>query len=267
MSDAANSESAWDRIQVPSVDLQSQLIRESTRLGLEHRIGSEGEVTIRRSPHVEALLEKVSDTLFPDGWYSAVVPDSQKLARYRNFTRRHGTPIIEATVRGEPRVIQAARKKLYRTRAFPTHCAYIVTGTELSPDTVTQRLGVNPTYACSKGDHFARPLSSRRPDAPSRLSSRGWWELNSTPYVESNNVDDHLTWLFAQLAGLEQLLKEPKSIDKAVESRVVTIDLVRWADFGGLTFDSHTLAHLSAFADRVDVGLWTDEFMSRQVDH
>jgi len=67
---------------------------------------------------------------------------------------------------------------------------FIVSGPDLDPDMVTRSIGKSPT-------HKARCGEPRRNLAGKLVGTEdeGWWRLDSTPQVDSKDIDDHFEFL------------------------------------------------------------------------
>jgi hypothetical protein len=82
------------------------------------------------------------------------------------------------------------------TKSERTFATFRVAGDNLVPDEVTRLLGIEPTLAYKKGEHYKR--GPRSPDLKGRT---GIWFLTTEYFVESNDLNKHLNWLLDIIAN------------------------------------------------------------------
>jgi hypothetical protein len=100
-----------------------------------------------------------------------------------------------------------------------THLHFAIFGDELLPQRVTDQLGIEPDRFFSKGDKI-----SPNGDAVRR---RGTWQISSSVYVDSWEVDDHLEWLVETFEGHQAKLREFLDLGYSFRLQVC------WVDRGG----------------------------------
>ena len=239
--------------------LQASLVSAIKSARLTCEVASDGTVIYPHDYSIEEFINPIVETVFPDGYYRTEISDSIKAERYRRFKKYRGTPLIEEIRDGKSHFVQGIYEKLYRNGGIPTHVCFILADEALDPNTITSVLGVSPTFACLKGEPFARPYTKRGRDAPLRPSRTGWWELCSIPHVESNAVELHMDWLFRLL---EPIVSEIKSLSERLVSkdfRVLQVDIVEPTGCGGISMPSRMLEQLTMLTDRVDIRIWPDD--------
>src|SRR5262245_35364699 len=72
------------------------------------------------------------------------------------------------------------------TKSERTFATLRVAGDNLVPDQVTKLLGIEPTLAYAKGEHYGRRHLKGR---------TGVWLLSTDGVVKSNSLKDHVGWL------------------------------------------------------------------------
>lgn len=65
----------------------------------------------------------------------------------------------------------------------------ILRSEELNPQEITSQIGVNPSSSFKKGD-------LRR---EGKFWPHGFWELNSSEYVKSNDISVHIEWILDKI--------------------------------------------------------------------
>jgi hypothetical protein len=83
-----------------------------------------------------------------------------------------------------------------------TFATFRVAGDSLVPDQLTKLLGIHPTLAYAKGEHYSRGPRSR--DLRGRT---GVWFLSTDDEVQSNSLADHIEWLLSQIAPNQAKLR------------------------------------------------------------
>jgi Domain of unknown function (DUF4279) len=76
-----------------------------------------------------------------------------------------------------------------------TFATFRVAGDSLVPEQLTKLLGIDPTLAYAKGEHYSRGPRSR--DLRGRT---GVWFLSTDDEVVSNRLTDHIEWLVSRIA-------------------------------------------------------------------
>jgi hypothetical protein len=250
----------WMSVQANNPTAQELLVRSAEEAGLLHRVAPDGSLMVPCGLDSQVFLAMLYGELFPDGWYRAE-PGSPALAeRYRRFTARHGTSIFEELSEGHHSFIQAQVEKLYRMNGRPTRVSFSILGDEIDPEALTDLFNISPTFAARKGEPFRHPHAPYplRPGVLPRPSRTGWWELCSIPEVMSNDIEIHLNWLLDQLEPIAERLSAFSSSDIA-EGRILTINIVRWASYGGFYLEGEMLQRLAAICDGIRINLWTDD--------
>lgn len=235
-----------------------QLIRQS---GHDVELSADGSVPYSTQYHLENFVDQIVRTVFPDHYYRARIADPRLAGRYRRFKSTVGTAYIEEKRNGAAYFIQPIYEKLYRSRGVPTHVSLVLADPDLDPQVMSEILAISATYACAKGQIFAPPTSPRRPDAPPKLSSRGYWELSSVAVVESNDVEPHLSWLVETLTPARTRIASLPHRLKPERIGVVHVDVVR-RDIGVHTYLSTAdLAQLVHWSQSVSVWELPDDFV------
>jgi hypothetical protein len=252
----------WQDFRFTDAELQSRLIRAVEEAGLLHKVEENGILLYPRGQPIEEFVNQIVESVFPTGYYRTDVADTAKAERYRRFTKRHGTTIVEEIRSGQTYFVQAHREKLFRHRSIPTHVSFAILRADLEPDKVSARLGIAPTFACRKGEPFARPYSGRRKDTPLRPSRTGWWELCSIPHLESNDIESHLTWLLDILEPVAAIIESIAGPPTAEGPRILQLLVVGpRGSTGAGSLSGSMLRRLSSLCDRLDVWLWPDDYV------
>lgn len=243
--------------------LQTSLIEAVKAAGLDLQVANDGTILSppENSTDLELIIHKIIETVFPDGYYRAEITNDVKAARYRRFKQFNKTCLIEEISNGKTYFVQEQYEKLYRYRGMPTHISFNLVDKSLDPDRVTALLKLTPAFACHKGEPFKRNELWRRQDVPPRPSSQGWWELNSIPYVESNDLDLHLDWLIKTLQPAISALLQLSHESAEKDLRILQVDIMRPYRVGGVTLSSQTLQQLGNLVDRMDIRFWPDDYL------
>jgi Domain of unknown function (DUF4279) len=83
-----------------------------------------------------------------------------------------------------------------------TFATFRVAGDSLVPDQLTKLLGIHPTLAYGKGEHYTRGPRSR--DLKGRT---GVWLLSTDAEVQSNRLTDHIEWLLSRITPNQAKLR------------------------------------------------------------
>lgn len=208
---------------------------------------------------VDEVVGRVFDQVAEDGYYRTEISDPILAERYRRFKFHTGTPYVEELRDGTPHLVQAIVEHIYNSRGVPTCISWILSSEALEPDQVSTELGITPTFACRRGEAFDRP-NRRRPNAPVRPSQKGWWELCTVEHVASNDILQHLDWLFGMLAPVADRIASLAAHAGTKNYRVLQISIVDEFPPGGWSLPRAALERLGQLCDRVDVGTFEDDF-------
>lgn len=253
----------WDRVRIGDRAAQSRLVRELQQDQLPHSVAEDGTILAPRGGEFKVRLDDLLDSVFPKGWYRAQIDDPAVAIRYRRFTRRHGTIIVDETIDGRQWFVQALREKIYRYRGMPTHASFLILRDDLEPEQLTEQLGLEPSFACRRGEPLVRPTSPRkRSSAPILPSWTGAWELASIPAVESNELQQHLDWLLELLEPVEHHLRGFAVPGSAQHGRVFDLSLVGpEGDVQSTDFNARTLKWMAKLCDRMTLRVWPDDYL------
>ncbi len=241
--------------------LQSSLIKAIKAVGIEFTVTEDGSVRYS-NVSIEWAIDEIVEAVFGNSYYRVEIGDPIKTYRYRRFKKFRGTPFIEEIRDGSTFFVQKLFEKLFRHRGIPTHVSYVLSDKDLDPDKTTAHLGIRPTFACRKGEPFTRPYTFRRKDVNPPASYTGWWELCSIPHIESNEVIDHLNWLFDILDPIELKLNSLAQVFSNKDYRVLQISSVLpRGSMQGLSLSSSQLGRLSILCDRVDTWYLPDDYI------
>lgn len=128
-----------------------------------------------------------------------------------------------------------------RIRTFAT---FVLTGRDLEPQAVTHGTGLRPTHLHLRGEV---PSSGAPP------FRHGQWQLSSRSVVESDDLEDHLSWLLDRLEPVVDRLPPHVPRDEAFDSKtsppgvVVAKFFCYWASDavgGGPRLNPHTLERI-----------------------
>ncbi|MBI5842738.1 MAG: DUF4279 domain-containing protein [Chloroflexi bacterium] len=89
------------------------------------------------------------------------------------------------------------------------YVSFILRGKDIDPQDITNRLGIKPSRSFKKGDY--RSENKKWP--------HGYWELESTSYIESDNLRSHIEWLIDRLTPVKTDLKKLFQ-DISIESEI-----------------------------------------------
>jgi hypothetical protein len=123
-----------------------------------------------------------------------------------------------------------------------THVMFRLTADSIVPDEVTQDIGMTPSRAFAKGEHYEiRGTRGQRPI--------GHWSLNSGGAIESTSTQKHANYI------LEQLEPRAEAIEKYLTDPDVHVSVVFWWEtsdgHGGFYLRSDTLERLCRLCNDV----------------
>lgn len=96
-----------------------------------------------------------------------------------------------------------------------TFATFRVAGDDLVPDKLTKLLGIDPTLAYAKGQHYRR-----RSGSPNLTGRTGVWFLSTDNNIKSDRLTDHIEWLLSRLMPVQAKLS--RFIDENSLHAVVT---------------------------------------------
>src|SRR5262249_49824117 len=104
-----------------------------------------------------------------------------------------------------------SRSETSMTKSERTFVTFRVAGDNLVPDQVTKLLGIKPTLAYAKGEHYELRPRSKELGPRTHLKGRtGVWLLSTDGVVKSNSLKDHVGWLLerVRIRALPDFLKK-----------------------------------------------------------
>jgi hypothetical protein len=241
--------------------LQARLIAAIRNAGLSYEVTDDGTVMYPQDASIGEFYGPIIESIVSDGygWYRVTTLDEATAERYRRFKKFRGTPMIEEIWDGKSEFLQSKPEKLFRSCGVPTNVSFVMSDESLDPSEITAALGISPTFACRKGEPFARPFTHRKKDVPPRPSQRGCWELCSVPHVQSNEIEPHLEWLLGLLEPVVSVIADLSKRSNSKEFRVLQVRAVRPLGSSGASFSGAMLGRLSEIIDRMDVWPWRDD--------
>lgn len=151
---------------------------------------------------------------------------------------------------------------MYRNKEVPTNISFIMFDENLNPDRVTEQLGMKPTFSFAKGENFVHPHSKRRKDVPPLICHIGSWELCSFPEIESNEILDHIKWLFEKIEPISSELQSLRAQLAKKDNVIIKLHIViSRSDFGDLSLSNLMLNRLGKICDRLDTVFWPDDYI------
>ncbi len=239
--------------------LQARLITAIGNAGLSYEVTDDGTVMYPQDASIGEFIYPIVESVLPDSWYRVDL-DEATAERYRRFKKLRGTPLIEEIRDGKSEFLQSIPEKLFRSHGVPTNVSFVMSDESLDPSEITAALGISPTFACRKGEPFARPFQPRpKKDVPPRPSHDGWWELCSVPHVQSNEIEPHLEWLLGLLEPVASVITDLRKRSSSKDFRVLQMNVVRPFGYSGASFSGAMLGRLSEIVDRMDVWPWRDD--------
>jgi len=97
-----------------------------------------------------------------------------------------------------------------------THISFGMSAHTLSPDIITEMMGIAPTHAFKKGDIYSSQvgIGHGRTEWVERKKVHGVWSYSTAAFVTSDELDDHAEYLLDKIepaaTRLHALLNDPK---------------------------------------------------------
>jgi hypothetical protein len=119
--------------------------------------------------------------------------------------------------------------------------------TDLDPDHVTRRLGIEPHEAFRRGDPFGKR---------GLVHKNGYRGLSSEGHVPTNDLEEHIAWLLDRIEPVAERFMALRA--EGIPANVFCF--LRLRDYGGPGFSPQLMRRLAALD--LELGLdiyWTDE--------